>query len=61
MKIPFGDSQHNDYLKLNDYIAILHSPVSDETFFVYKNDVDSLIGALNKAKQYWDEKEKENV
>ena len=39
MKIPFGDSQHNDYLKLNDHIAILHSPVSDETFFVYKNDI----------------------
>lgn len=55
MKIPFGDSHHNDYLKLNDYIAILHSPVSDETFFVYKNDVDSLIEALKKAKEYWDE------
>ena len=61
MKIPFGDSQHNDYLKLNDYIAILHSPVSDETFFVYKNDVDSLIAALAQAKKYWDEKEKSNA
>lgn len=57
MKIPFGDSQHKDYLKLNDYIAILHSPVSDETFFVYKNDVDSLIAALTQAKEYWDELE----
>ena len=61
MKIPFGDSQHNDYLKLNDHIAILRSDVSDETFFVYKNDVESLIAALTKAKQYWDEKEKENA
>lgn len=61
MKIPSGDSQHNDYLKLNDHIAILRSDVSDETFFVYKNDVESLIAALTKAKQYWDEKEKENA
>lgn len=57
MKIPFGDSQHNDYLKLNDYIAILRSDVSDETFFVYKNDVGSLIAALTQAKEYWDELE----
>lgn len=61
MKITFGNAQPNDYLKLNDYIAILHSPVSDETFFVYKNDVDSLIAALTQAKEYWDEKEKDNV
>lgn len=53
VKIPFGNSQHNDYLKLNDHVAILRSDVSDETFFVYKNDVDSLIEALTKAKEYW--------
>lgn len=61
MKITFGDSQHNDYLKLNDHIAILRSDVSDETFFVYKNDIESLIAALTKAKAYWDDKGEENA